>query len=117
VPADAPRRGGLSSRAVRRVRAYIDAHLGEKITLKALAAVAELSVYHFARAFNNEFGQPPYSYVLDLRIKRAQEMLCGTDLPISAIASATGFSEHTDLTRQFRRLVGIAPSAFRRKLR
>src|SRR5262249_19410755 len=44
-------RGGLPPRTLRRVREYIEAHLERTISIRALAAIAGLSMYHFARAF------------------------------------------------------------------
>jgi transcriptional regulator of acetoin/glycerol metabolism len=106
-------RGGLPPAATRRVREYIDSHLDENIRLDMLAGTAGLSVHHFARAFHQSVGEPPHSYVLRRRIERAHEMLKETDQPLSEIALAVGFSDHSHFARHFRRLVGITPSAAR----
>jgi len=70
-------------------------------------------MFHFARAFKQSEGVTPHSYVLERRIERAQKLLAGTDIPLSRIALATGFSDQSHLARHFRARVGIAPSAFR----
>jgi AraC-like DNA-binding protein len=106
-------RGGLPPRVLRRVQEYIDSHLDENMGLDMLAGTAGLSVHHFARAFRRSLGEPPHSYVLRRRIERAQEMLKQTDQPLSEIALAVGFSDHSHFARHFRRLVGITPSAAR----
>jgi AraC-like DNA-binding protein len=106
-------RGGLPPRVLRRVREYIEAHIAGNIELDALAAAAGLSVFHFARAFKQSTGMTPHSYVLGQRIKRAQELLASTDLPVASIALATGFSDQSHLARHFRAQVGVRPSAFR----
>jgi transcriptional regulator of acetoin/glycerol metabolism/AraC-like DNA-binding protein len=105
--------GGLPPAVRRRLREHIDAHLDENIGLDRLAAAAGLSVHYFARAFRQSFGEPPHSYVLRRRIERAQEMLKRTDQPLSEIALAVGFSDHSHFARYFRRLVGVTPSAAR----
>ena len=105
--------GGLPPAAARRVREYIDSNLDENVGLDMLAGTAGLSVHHFARAFRQSFGEPPHSYVLRRRIERAQEMLKQTDQPLSEIALAVGFSDHSHFARHFRRLVGVTPSAAR----
>lgn len=105
--------GGLPPAVTRRVREYVDAHLDEHIGLEVLAATAGLSVHHFAHAFRQSVGEPPHSYVLRRRIERAREMLTATDEPLSQIALAVGFSDHSHFARQFRRLVGVTPSAAR----
>jgi AraC-like DNA-binding protein len=108
-----PARGGLPPRTLQRVREYIDSHIDENISLETLASVAGLSMFHFARAFKQSEGVTPHSYVLERRIERAQKLLAGTDIPLSRIALATGFSDQSHLARHFRARVGIAPSAFR----
>ena len=108
-----PFRGGLAESTLRRVRAYVDAHLDEKIRLSDLAAEAGLSVYHFAKAFRCTVGMPPYRYILQTRIERAHELLVSTSLPITQIALTVGFSDHSQFARQFRRFVGTTPSAVR----
>lgn len=108
------RQGGLPPRALRRVCEYIESHLGEKITLERLSAEARLSVYHFARSFKASLGISPHQYVLQQRIKKAQDLLIQSDLPISSMAAAVGFADQSHFARHFNRLIGIAPSAFRK---
>ena len=107
----------MAENALRRVKAHIEALLDQKIMLSDLAETAGLSVYHFAKAFKYMVGMPPYRYILHRRIERAREMLMSTELPITQIALAVGFSDHTQFARQFRRIVGATPSAYRRGCR
>jgi AraC-like DNA-binding protein len=106
-------RGGLPPALTHRVCEYIDSHLEEKISLDALAAMAGLSVDYFAHAFRQSVGLPPHSYLLRRRIETAQHMLHDTELPLSQIAVAAGFSDYSHLARHFRRLTGMSPSAAR----
>jgi AraC-like DNA-binding protein len=106
-------RGGLTPRMLERVREYIETHIEDNVELDALAAAAGLSVFHFARAFKQSTGMTPHSYLLRRRVKRAQELLATTDLPVASIALATGFSDQSHLARHFRAQVGLPPSAFR----
>ncbi len=112
-----PPRGGLSAGALRRVREFVESHLEDNISLDALAAQARLSVYHFARAFRHSTGVSPHRYVLEQRVRRAQQLLVRTDLPLASIASAVGFSDQGHFSRQFRGLVGTTPSSYRRTKR
>ncbi|PYR26459.1 MAG: hypothetical protein DMF98_08985, partial [Acidobacteria bacterium] len=104
---------GLSPGAKRRVLEYMDAHFDEPLTLESLARVAGLSVHHFARAFRQSTGEPPHQFLLRRRIERATEMLKQPELPLSEIALAVGFSDHSHFARHFRRLVGMSPGAAR----
>jgi AraC-like DNA-binding protein len=106
-------RGGLPPQVARRIREYINARTSENITLEAMADLAGLSVFHFARAFRQSFGVPPHSYLLHRRIVRAQRLLQQTELPVSEIAVSTGFSDQSHFARHFRRLTGMAPGQAR----
>jgi transcriptional regulator GlxA family with amidase domain len=105
--------GGLPPRTLRRVREFIDAHLDKKISIQALADIAGFSLYHFARAFKQSEGLAPHEYLVQCRVRRAQELLAGTNLPLSEIALATGFSDQSHCGRRFREQVGITPSSYR----
>jgi AraC-like DNA-binding protein len=105
--------GGLSAGTMRRVRDYVEAHLGDSINLAMLAAVAGLSVHHFAREFKQSAGVTPHHYLTRKRVERAQEMLALTDLSLSEVAYATGFSDQGHLARHFRQMLGTTPGAFR----
>jgi AraC-like DNA-binding protein len=108
-----PARGGLPPGAMRRVREHVEVHLSESMDLAELAGVAGLSVYHFARAFKQSTGVAPHHYLVQRRIERAREMLARSELPLSEIALAAGFSDQSHLARLFRQMLGITPGQFR----
>jgi AraC-like DNA-binding protein len=105
--------GGLSPGAMRRVREYVEVHLGESIDLSILAGVAGLSMHHFARQFKQSAGVTPHVYLTQKRVERAQEMLVQTDLPLAEIAFAAGFFDQGHLARHFRYMFGLTPREFR----
>jgi AraC-like DNA-binding protein len=105
--------GGLSPGAMRRVREYVAAHLGESIDLSMLAGVAGLSVHHFARQFKQSAGVTPHAYLTQKRVERAQEMLVQTGLSLAEIAFAVGFFDQGHLARHFRHMFGTTPREFR----
>jgi AraC-like DNA-binding protein len=110
-------RGGLPPRALQLVRQYVDAHLNEKISVQTLANVTGLSIYHFARAFKQSEGLTPHDYLVQRRVKYAQKLLSNSDLPLSEVALAAGFSDQSHFARRFREYVGVAPSRYRSSLR
>jgi AraC family transcriptional regulator len=112
---EAPRisRGGLSPAVRRRIYDYIESHLDAKISLEVLSSMAGLSPYHFARAFRQSFGTPPHGYLLQRRLERVKELIRNSELPLSEIALATGFSDQSHLARHFRRQTGMSPSIAR----
>jgi AraC-like DNA-binding protein len=106
-------RGGLSPAMKHRVCDFIESHLSEKISLDALSAMAGLSPHHFARAFQQSVGMPPHRYLLRRRLEHVEQMLRDTQLPLSHIALAVGFSDQSHLNRHFRRFTGMSPSLAR----
>jgi AraC-like DNA-binding protein len=106
-------RGGLSPALKNRVCDFIESHISEKISLDALSSMAGLSPHHFARAFQQSLGVPPHRYLLRRRLEHVEQMLRHTQLPLSHIALAVGFSDQSHLNRHFRRLTGMSPSLAR----
>lgn len=99
--------------AVRRVRAYLDAHAAEDISLADLGAMTGLSPLYLARAFRKAVGAPPHAYQILRRIEMATGLLRQGGSPAD-VALACGFSDQSHMTRQFRRAHGVTPGAFRR---
>jgi transcriptional regulator GlxA family with amidase domain len=98
---------------MRRVREYVETHLGESIDLLMLAGVAGLSVHHFARQFKQSAGVAPHAYLTQKRVERAREMLVQTDRSLAEIAFAVGFFDQGHLARHFRHMLGTTPREFR----
>jgi AraC family transcriptional regulator len=107
-------KNGLPKYKLRRVVEFINENLESEITLAELAAVAELSVTHFARSFKQATGQAPHGFVILRRIERAKMLLSETDTPITEIALHVGCSDASHLSHLFRKFVGTSPAAFRK---
>jgi AraC family transcriptional regulator len=108
-------RDGLLPRGrLRAVEEYIEEHLDGCPTLAQLAAVVRLNPYHFARQFKAATGLPPHQYVILRRVERAKQLLqAGTDLSLAEVALRAGFSDQSQFSRHFKRLVGVTPGQFR----
>ena len=79
-----------------------------------MAAVARLSPYHFARQFKAATGLPPHQFVLARRVERAQQLLQGgAGSSLAQVAARAGFSDQSQFSRHFKRLVGVTPGRFR----
>jgi AraC family transcriptional regulator len=107
-------RGGLAPATLRRVQDYIEAALEQTLALSDLAAVAESSPYHFARAFKRSTGCSPHRYVLRRRTERAKRLLADGEVPLSMVAQACGFGSQSHFASRFREATGLTPSQFRR---
>lgn len=93
---------------------FIDAHLDAQITLQALAVLAHLSPFHFARLFRQVKGCSPYEYVLSRKLAEAQRRLRRNDDAITAIGQQLGFSSASQFARFFRQRTGCSPGQYRR---
>ena len=107
-------RGGLAGSVLRRIRAYIDAHIGERISLDDLAHQAGVSRFHFARQFRLSTGESPMGYLRRVRIERSKSILQSRETTIAEVAATLGFSDQSHFTRTFGRLVGVSPGFFAR---
>jgi AraC family transcriptional regulator len=117
-PAWNPRtRGGLAPWQLSRAKEAMDAGLDKEITIAQLAYDCGLSTSQFARAFRQSTGCPPHRWLLQRRIKRAQDLLLTSDKTPAEIASACGFSDQGHLTRAFGQAVGTSPGLWRRTKR
>jgi AraC family transcriptional regulator len=103
----------LSPAELRAVTDYIVAHLDSALRLSELAAVVGMNQYSFARAFQATTGGTPHRYLTQLRIARAQDLLAGSNLALSAIAVMVGFSSQSHMTLAFQRNLSITPGRYR----
>jgi AraC family transcriptional regulator len=108
------REGKLPRARLRAVIEYIEEHLDASPSLEQMAAIAQISPYHFARQFKAATGLPPHQYVILRRVERAKQLLqAGTDLSLAEVALSAGFSDQSQFSHHFKRLVGVTPGQFR----
>jgi AraC family transcriptional regulator len=115
-PNGPPVRGGLAGWQRRAVGEYLEKHLAEHIPLSKLAELAQLSRYHFCRAFKHSFGMPPHRFQLSRRIDQAKVLLSEANTSVTDIALEVGFSDTSAFTAAFRKLAGRTPTEYRRSL-
>jgi transcriptional regulator GlxA family with amidase domain len=93
---------------------WMAANLSETLTVPALAARAVMSPRTFARRFRAATGTTPHRWLLDQRLRRAEELLEGTDLPVDQVAAESGFGAGDTLRHHFTARRGVSPAAYRR---
>jgi len=104
----------MTAANVRAAHDYMLAYLSHDTSSASLAALCDLSVDQFNRAFKMATGLPPHRWLLRERVRRARELLEGTNLSIGDIAAQCGFADQSHLTRVFKGHVGVSPGAWRR---
>ncbi len=105
--------GGLSGYKLRRVQEFINANLEEDLSLSEIAEVADLSQFHFARAFRKSTNLTPQQYLMQQRIERAKQLLASDELPIVEISLRTGFKNQSHFTTLFHKFTKFTPKMWR----
>jgi len=100
---------------LRRARDLADQSYSSPLTLEELAAAASLSKYHFLRLFKATYGVTPMEYVSQRRIERAQDLLRATNLTVTEVCFAVGFSSLGSFSSRFRAIVGESARDFQRR--
>jgi AraC-like DNA-binding protein len=99
-----------------RLRAHLDAHLFEPITLAAAADEVGAGMTLVARAFTRAFGIPPHRYLLGRRLDAARDRILRGQ-PLADVAAELGFVDQAHLSRRFRQFLGTTPGRFARSHR
>lgn len=94
---------------------YLEEHISDpKLSNSVLAELLGFSEVHFRKQFAQLYGMPPHQYIVELRIRKAKQLLTDGILSISAIAEQCGFSSVYHFSRAFKNRVGISPSEYTR---
>jgi AraC-like DNA-binding protein len=99
---------------VQRAIGYMVQRRQERINIPELARMANLSTSHFCAVFRKVTGFPPMDYFIRLKIRRACELLDGSDLSVKQIAEELGFSDALYLSRVFHKIQGVSPTQYRK---
>lgn len=92
---------------------YIEDHYLEPLTLEDIAARSNISVRTLNRIFQSYYQTTPISYLQRLRLERARMLLRQSGHPITKISYDCGFNDSNYFTRQFSKIYGLSPKAFR----
>lgn len=98
---------------LRQAKDRIDREFARPLDVELIAADVGMSAGHLSRRFREEFGEPPYRYLMTRRIERAMTLLRTSDRSVADICFAVGFSSLGTFSTRFSELVGVAPSAYR----
>src|SRR5262245_33068540 len=98
-------------------RDLIRDRLEEELTLADLSLEADLSAWHFLRAFRQAFGETPHSFLTRVRLERAKELLTVSSRPVTEICFDVGFNSLGSFSALFSNRVGLSPAEYRRRVR
>lgn len=93
---------------------YIDAHIGEAITVEELADATALSKYYFLRSFKELTGMTVHDFVVTKRLVYASSLIADGEA-ISQVWMRCGFSDYSSFFRNFKKVYGMSPREFKNK--
>ncbi|MFE5163001.1 helix-turn-helix domain-containing protein [Streptomyces sp. NPDC056697] len=93
---------------------WTSTQLHQPLTTREMARCAGVSVRTLERRFAATLASSPLQWLLQQRVRRAQQLLETTDRPIEWVATTSGLGTPANLRVHFNRLVGVPPSAYRR---
>lgn len=94
---------------------YIENHYAEKITLKDLTCVADMSDSHFIKIFTSHIGETPINYINRVRVNHARELLITSNMPITDIGLNCGFENPSYFSTVFKNYTGYSPRLFKKQ--
>lgn len=98
-----------------KVMAYIETNFQQPLKLDDLGAQENISSRHFCRIFRKFYSCSPIHYIIRLRIGHACSLLASTDLTIHEVAISSGFSNSNYFSREFKKILNLSPSEYRKK--
>ncbi len=105
---------GTSQPKLTEVVTLMENNLEEPLTKEELAQCIQVSVRQLERLFQEHLKCTPNAYYLELRLRRARQLLLGTAQPIIDVAAACGFVSVTHFTHRYREFFGVPPGRERR---
>ena len=102
------------SHSLLEVKAYIQTHLSDKLTIAFLCKQFSLSPTFLKEGFRRAYGMPIHSFLVQQRLRRAQELICTTRMSIQQIAQAVGYEGMSQFNAVFKREYGMTPGQYRK---
>ncbi len=94
---------------------YIEKHYHQKISVDSLANACSMSMRSLQRAFHKHFMTTPRKFIIKRRCYEACLLLKNCNLSLSDVAQRAGFYDQSDLARQFRAVMNLSPTEYRKR--
>ncbi len=104
---------GMNNKRMTDVLNYIRENFSHPITLEEISRVAEMKPFSFGKYFKKYTGTGFINYVNQIRMNRASYLLRETSETIKIIAKECGFESISNFNKQFKKIFGISPKAYR----
>lgn len=98
-----------------KVKDYLDIHYTEKVSLDELSTMFFIDKYYLVKSFKNQFGLPICSYIQNLRITKAKQLLRFSGKTVEEIGYEVGMDNPAYFSRVFKNIEGVSPKIYRDK--
>lgn len=100
---------------VRRAKQYVLENYGEYgLTLESMAGILQASPVYLSRLFKQELGSSFGTYLTQVRIRKAVQLLNSTDISVLEVAERTGYETQHYFSTAFKKHTGVSPLQFRK---
>ena len=99
--------------AVQQAIQYISRNYGENISLSSLCSIVHMSESYFSKLFKDKTGENFNSYLSQVRINNAKQLLKNSNLKIGVVAAQVGYPNVSYFTQVFKKLTGLSPEQYR----
>jgi len=99
---------------VKNIMKYISTNLETHFTLEELSSMFEIPLTSMKSCFKEVYGDSIYTYLKNLRMKKAAGLLIKTDKSITSISSITGYTNTSKFSAAFKKIYGLTPSKYRK---
>lgn len=108
------KRTGIKKQSLENIKEYLEGHYKEKISLDHLADQFYMNKYYLSRIFKEQFGATILSYLDQVRITHAKQLLRFSNLTVEQVGREVGIEEGAYFNRVFRKVEGITPGKYRK---
>ncbi len=107
----------VTSRRVQKIKDYIDAHYKEEIRIEHLSEMVGMTPNALSRFFKQRTNRSIYSYINEVRISRAAQLLIESTMAVNEVSYQCGFNTISNFNRTFKLVKGMSPKEFRENYR
>ena len=104
---------GLKKQTIVTVKQYLDQNYNERISLDDLSARIFIDKFYLGKSFKEQFGSTINSYLMNLRITRAKQLLRFTNKTVEEIGYEVGIGAPAYFSRMFKEIEGVSPKVYR----
>lgn len=110
-----PARSISQKQNLQNIKAYLEQHYQERISLDHLSETFYINKYYLTKLFRKEFGMSITSYLIQVRLAHAKNLLLFSNMSVEAIGHECGIGNANYFTKVFKKMEGMPPGEFRKK--